>query len=190
MGPLALWMVDGHPDALDGDSSPTGEAADMDLAVVLGRGLAALTGLAGAAPIVDPEHVALIGHRPAELGADVAAELALVPRAVSQTTAPELRRRGAVEVARATLSWNDGRPTWLHLDLDALDESELPAVSYPQAQGLSWSELVELVVPLLAAPTLIGVSLADFDADHGRAKDYAERIVDALASARPSPGGR
>ena len=189
-GPLALWMVDGHPDALDGDSSPTGEAADMDLAVVLGRGLAALTGLAGAAPIVDPERVALIGHRPAELGTDVAAELALVPRAVTQTTAPELRRRGAAEVARATLSWNDGRPTWLHLDLDALDESELPAVSYPQAQGLSWSELVELVVSLLAAPTLIGVSLADFDADHGRAKDYAERIVDALASAWPSSGGR
>jgi arginase len=88
-------------------------------------------------------------------------------------------------VARATLSSNDGRPTWSHLDLDALDESELPAVSYPQGQGLSWSELVKLVVPLLAAPTLIGVSMADFDADHGRAKDYADRIVDALASAWP-----
>ncbi len=32
-GPRA-WPVDGHPDALDGATSPTGEAADMDLAAV------------------------------------------------------------------------------------------------------------------------------------------------------------
>ena len=96
-GPLALWMVDGHPDALDGETSPTGEAADMDLAVVLGRGHPELTGLAGETPIVEPEHVALIGHRPAELDGDVAAELALVPEAVEQTTAPELR--GAARAA-------------------------------------------------------------------------------------------
>jgi len=36
--PDDLWMLDGHPDALDGETSPTGEAADMDLAVVTGRG--------------------------------------------------------------------------------------------------------------------------------------------------------
>jgi hypothetical protein len=31
-----------HPDMLDGASSPTGEAADMDLAIALGRGPAGL----------------------------------------------------------------------------------------------------------------------------------------------------
>jgi arginase len=185
MGPLALWMIDGHPDALDGDSSPTGEAADMDLAVVLGRGASALTKLAGAAPMVEPERVALIGHRPAELGPDVAAELALVPPAVRQATALEVRARGAREVARLTLIEDADRPAWLHIDVDALDAEELPAVSYPQPDGLSWEELVRLITPLLAAPGLAGVSLADFDADHEESEKHARRIVDALVEAWP-----
>jgi arginase len=184
-GPLALWMIDGHPDALDGESSPTGEAADMDLAVVLGRGAPALTQLAGVVPIVDPEHVALVGHRPAGLGPDVAAELALVPPAVRQTTAPEVRELGARAVAQAALGADEDRPAWLHIDLDALDSAEFPAVSYPQPDGLSWSELVQLIAPLLAAPRLIGASLADFDADHERSDEHAERIVSALRQAWP-----
>jgi arginase len=184
-GPLALWMIDGHPDALDGESSPTGEAADMNLAVVLGRGPAALTNLAGVVPIVEPEHVALVGHRAAGLAPDVAAELALVPPAVRQTTAPEVHELGAAAVAQAALVADEERPAWLHIDLDALDSGEFPAVSYPQPDGLSWSELVRLMASLLAAPRLIGASLADFDADHDRSDEHAERIVSALRQAWP-----
>ena len=33
-----LWFIDGHADFLDGESSPTGEAADMDLAILTGHG--------------------------------------------------------------------------------------------------------------------------------------------------------
>ena len=182
-GRLSLWMLDGHPDALDGETSPTGEAADMDLALVLGRGHPELTALAGEAPIVAPEDVALIGHRPAELDSDVAAEIALVPDAVEQVTAPAVRRRGAGRVAWATLAAGRGQPVWLHVDLDALDERELPAVTYTQPQGLSWSELVELLEPLIGAPDLAGMSLADLDADHSHARQHAGRIVDVLQSA-------
>jgi arginase len=182
-GRLSLWMLDGHPDALDGETSPTGEAADMDLALVLGRGHPELTGLAGETPIVAPEDVALIGHRPAELDSDVAAEIALVPDAVEQVTAPAVRRRGAGRVAWATLAAGRGQPVWLHVDLDALDERELPAVTYTQPRGLSWSELVELLEPLIAAPDLAGMSLADLDADHSHARQHAGRIVDVLQSA-------
>jgi arginase len=182
-GPLSLWMIDGHPDALDGETSPTGEAADMDLAVALGRGHPELTTLAGAVPIIEPENVALIGHRPAELDREVAAELALVPAAVEQTTALELRERGAERVAWATIAKSRGRPAWLHVDLDALDEKELPAVSYAQPQGLTWAELEALLGPLLASPDLIGMSLADLDADHPHAPEHSARVVDVLQAA-------
>jgi arginase family enzyme len=37
-----LWFVDGHADFLDGQSSPTGEAADMELAILTGHGPPAL----------------------------------------------------------------------------------------------------------------------------------------------------
>jgi len=155
----------------------------MDLALVLGRGHPELTRLAGDTPIVEPENVALIGHRPAELDRDVADELAQVPPEVEQTTAVEVRRRGAGRVAWATLASARGRPAWLHVDLDALDERELPAVTYAQPQGLSWAEFVELLEPLVAAPDLAGMSLTDLDADHAHARQHAGRIVDALQSA-------
>ena len=184
-GPDDLWMLDGHPDALDGETSPTGEAADMDLAVVTGRGARELTGLAGAAPIVAPERVALVGHRPASLGDDVAEELALVPEGVHQVLARDVRSRGGADVAAELLERSAGRRAWLHLDLDALDETALPAVSYPQPDGLGWDDLHALLAPLLAAPELIGVSVADFDAAHPEAEAYAERVVAALEAAWP-----
>jgi arginase len=88
-------------------------------------------------------------------------------------------------VAVAALELAAGRSAWLHLDLDVLDESELPAVSYPQPEGLSWDELVELIAPLLASPDLAGVSLADLDAGHERAGEHAAVIVDALERVWP-----
>jgi len=57
------------------------------------------------------------------------------------------------------------------------------AVSYAQPEGLRWDELVELAGPLLAAPNLIGVSLADFDPDRDPTGDWAHRVVDALQTA-------
>ncbi|MET0768346.1 MAG: arginase family protein [Solirubrobacteraceae bacterium] len=185
--PDDLWMIDGHPDALDGTSSPTGEAADMDLAILTGHGPPDLTGLAGATPIVAPERVALVGHRPASVGQDVADELALVPAGVHQVLAPDVRARGGEEVAAGMLERTAGRRAWLHLDFDVLDETALPAVSYPQPEGLGWDDLHALLAPLLAAPSLAGVSIADFDAAHPEADAYAERIVAALERAWPQP---
>jgi arginase len=186
-GPIALWMVDGHPDAMDGATSPTGEAADMDLAIVTGRGTPALTGLAGGdGPIVEPRRVALIGHRPASLDPGVAADVAQIPAGVVQITALEARARGASAVARATVEYAGAVPAWLHLDLDALDGEALPAVTYPQPQGLRWDEFIELARVLLAAPNLVGVSLADFEPDRDPTHEHARRVVDALADAWPA----
>ena len=74
------------------------------------------------------------------------------------------------------------RPAWLHLDLDVLDESVLPAVSYPQPLGLDWDELDALVRPLIGVPNLVGVSVADFNPDRDADGTHAARVVEALAS--------
>jgi arginase len=171
-----LWFVDGHADFYDGESSPTGEAADMDLAILTGHGPLF------AEPLVDPADVLLLGHRPDELHPDVAEENARLDPAIRALTAPEVRELGAARVgseAAAQLSYG---PAWLHLDLDVLDESALPAVSYPQPLGLDWDELVALARPLVAAPNLLGVSVADFNPDRDPEGVHAARIVGALAA--------
>lgn len=173
-----LWFVDGHADFYDGESSPTGEAADMDLAILTGHGPPGL--LAGEWPLVDPADVVLLGHRPDELHPDVAFENARLDPAIRALTAPEVSELGADRVGVEAASQLSHRPAWLHLDLDVLDESALPAVSYPQPLGLEVDELIALARPLVATPNLLGVSVADFNPDRDPDGQDAARVVDAL----------
>ena len=175
-----LWFVDGHADFFDGESSPTGEAADMDLAILTGHGPQGL--VEREEPLVEPGAVVLLGHRPAELHPDVALENARVDPAIHALIAPEVRERGAARVGTAAAARLAEHPAWLHLDLDVLDESVLPAVSYPQPLGLDWDELVALVRPLVAASNLLGASVADFNPDRDINGTYAARVVQALES--------
>lgn len=175
-----LWFVDGHADFFDGESSPTGEAADMDLAILTGHGPPGL--LEGDAPLLEPAAVVLLGHRPAELHPDVARENARLDQDIHALTAPEVREGGAARVGADAAARLAERPTWLHLDLDVLDDGVLPAVSYPQPLGLDWDELVALLRPLVAAPNLLGVSVADFNPDRDADGTHAARVVEALES--------
>jgi arginase len=175
-----LWFVDGHADFFDGESSPTGEAADMDLAILTGHGPPGLLPERGA-PLLEPASVLLLGHRPAELHPDVARENARLDPAIAALTAPEIRRRGAAAIGAKSAARLADRPAWLHLDLDVLDEAVLPAVSYPQPLGLDWDELIALARPLAAAPNLAGISVADFNPDRDSEGVHAARVVEALA---------
>jgi arginase len=181
-----LWFVDGHADFLDGESSPTGEAADMDLAILTGHGPSGL--LDPDAPLLDPAAAVLLGHRPSELDPDVARENARLDPAIHALTAPEVRDRGIERVGDDAAARLADRRAWLHLDLDVLDETALPAVSYPQPLGLDWDELLALARPLVAAPGLIGISVADFNPDLDPDRAYASRIVELLAVLLGKPG--
>ena len=178
----ALWFVDGHADYFDGESSPTGEAADMDLAIVTGDGPEELTQLGGPGALIEPARVALLGHRAASLDREVAAERARVPSALRQLDAPAILEAGPGRVGAETAAGGGGGSAWLHLDLDVLDGEVLPAVSYPQAEGLDWAALGELLEPLLASPSLIGLSLADFNPDRDPDGTHGARIVTALGA--------
>jgi arginase len=181
-----LWFVDGHADFYDGESSPTGEAADMDLAILTGHGP---PGLLDTDRLLDPAATVLLGHRPSELNADVAFENARLDSAIYALTASELREHGAGQVGAEAAMRLAGRPSWLHLDLDVLDETALPAVSYPQPLGLDWDEVAALVKPLVVAPGLIGLSVADFNPDRDPDGAYANRVVELLESLLARPVG-
>lgn len=174
-----LWFVDGHADFYDGESSPSGEAADMDLAILTGHGPTGL--IAAGSALLDPAAVLLLGHRPDEASPDVAEENARIDPAIEGITAPQIRARGAARTGTAAAARLASRPTWLHLDLDVLDAVTLPAVTYPLGHGLGWDELVALCRPLAAAPNLLGISVADFNPDRDANGSHAARVVDALA---------
>lgn len=184
VGRAGLWFVDGHADYFDGESSPTGEAADMELAMLTGDGPPGLVDIGGRVPLVEPADVVILGHRPASLHPDVARELERVPAAIARMSAQEIAAQGPAQVAQRWEAALAARgPAWLHLDLDALDQASLPAVSYPQPRGLDWDAFGALARGFLASEALVGLSVADFNPDLDEDGSQARQVVDALARA-------
>lgn len=171
-----LWFVDAHPDFLDGDTSPTGEAADMDLSVVTGHGPAAAIGCDGA--LLDPARVHLLGHRPADDDSGHV-ESSRIDPAIHQLPAADLLGEGAAAVG-ARLAAAGAGPAWLHLDLDAVDPRDLPAVTYPEPDGLRWPDLTALVTPLACADRLLGMSVTDLNVDEDPDGRHTRRVVEVL----------
>jgi arginase len=182
-GQIGLAFVDGHLDFYDGRSSPTGEAADMDLAILTGHGPLGLIDLAGAPPLVEPRNVVVIGYRDADTAAahgspDPAQETPSMLLYDAKTT----RQRGPAfvgkEVERRFVS-SVGR-FWLHLDFDVLDEKVMPAVDYPQSDGLDWEELRQLVDPFARSSGLVGADVTIYNPSHDKGGHYARLIVEFL----------
>ncbi|MEU4399395.1 arginase family protein [Micromonospora orduensis] len=171
-----LWFVDAHPDFLDGGTSPTGEAADMDLSVVTGHGPAAAIGCDGA--LLDPARVHLLGHRPADDDSG-RVESSRIDPAIHQLPAADLLGEGAAAVG-ARLAAAGAGPAWLHLDLDAVDPRDLPAVTYPEPDGLRWPDLIGLVTPLARADRLLGMSVTDLNVDEDPDGRHTRRVVEVL----------
>ena len=182
---VAACFLDGHADCYDGESSPTGEVADMDIGIVCGIGPGALRALDGAPdPLVRPEDCVVIGNRfdPADAAAD---ERELAPALLQQISGPQLRRGDAAAIAAAIgerLATQAGA-IWLHIDCDVLDEDVMPAVTYAQPDGASWDDLEALVGGLAGRPELIGVSLADYVPAKDPGGELAARLAGLVARA-------
>lgn len=173
-----LAFVDGHLDLYSPSESETGEAADMDLAIVAGVGPAELVELGGRGPLVDPGSIVALGHRDPD---GPAVDNSSVPglTAIDATTLldSDLERIGQ-DALEALLRRTDS--LWLHLDLDVLDERVLPAVTYRMSGGLGWAELDQLLGPLLRCEALLGASVADLRPDLNADGGAAERVVALL----------
>jgi arginase len=69
LGRYGLFFIDGHSDFYQPQASTTGEVADMDLAIVSGRGPDILTDIDNLKPLVRDEDVVVFGFRDAEQSA-------------------------------------------------------------------------------------------------------------------------
>ena len=64
-GRHGLFFIDGHSDFYQPQASITGEVADMELAVISGRGPEILTNIDGLKPLVRDEDIVVFGYRDA-----------------------------------------------------------------------------------------------------------------------------
>ena len=163
LGRVGLAYVDGHLDLYDGVSSPTGEAADMPVAVTLGFGPATWVEACGGSSVEGPD-VAILGFRDLEQSlADGMLDPADVP-GLGLADVDEVRAAPARVGERVAqeLAAGPGR-FWFHLDVDVLDELVFPATDYLFAGGLTWEELQPMLRPLLSSPALLGASIGCYN---------------------------
>ena len=181
--PVGIASVDGHVDVYDGRTSPTGEGADMPLAVAFGLGPAAWVEAAGG-PSTTPAEGVVLGARDPEEAVDIAPLLDGELTELLVLTPDDLRGQGLAEAGRlcAERLAEVGR-FWIHLDVDVLDELAMPATDYLMPGGLEWDELAEVLGALCASPALAGLSLGCLNPEKDPDGTLTRRTCDLLVGA-------
>jgi arginase len=174
-----LLFVDGHEDGYTPSESPTGEAADMELAFALGLADASWSPeLAAVLPVVSASDVRILGARDA--GVLRSEGVPTLADRVAMVDGDRLVVNPVGETSRACFGLR--RPWWFHLDLDVLSTEALPAVDYPQTGGLGWDDLLRVATTALEGdPTGWDITIYNPDLDPERV--HARRIIRFVASA-------
>ena len=167
------------------EASTTGEAANMEVAFLLGlTGQRAPEPLRSHAGVLRPEAIAMLGMRDALYRREIA--VPTIADRVRVRTAADLHEDPAEGGLRAAGQVTSQAPGWwLHIDLDVLDRQEFSACGAASDDampgGLSWPELAAIASSALQAGGACGWSLGVYNPDLDPQRRAAERIVNFIA---------
>jgi arginase len=180
-----LVFVDGHEDTTSLDTSPDGEAANMEIGLLLGlTGQLAPDRLRRLVPALRSDATAMLGMRDDELRRvlNVAslADHGVLRRSVHEVAADPEGSGGAaaVQVLAHSAGW------WLHLDVDVLAQRELASQRVPGDEasegGLTWPQLTAALRAALAGGGCRGWSISIYDPEQDPDGSDARRIVELV----------
>src|SRR5215831_7925560 len=178
-GRYGLIHLDGHTDFRNpGNSDRCSSLAGEDLAAAVGHHWPAIADIDGLGPYFCPVDTAHAGCRDndEEFGEAAAVLGAVLP-------ASHIRHQGVEQTARTILGAADRAGLdgyWIHLDVDILDPSVMPAVDSPDPGGLSAAELTGLLAAL--APRAVGAQVTVFDPDLDPDGSHARLLTDILVT--------
>jgi arginase len=191
-GRAGLLFVDGHEDSTPMDLSASGEAANMEVALLLGlTGERAPQPLRGWLPALAPGAIAMLGPRDhlfrQAANVPTVADRVWLRSADEVSTDPPGYARMAIEHVMAQAPrW------WLHIDLDVLARSDFAACGAPGevslAGGLTWQQLTETTTSALQSGGCAGWSMSIYNPDLDPDRSAARRIVEFVAQVAPSAG--
>jgi arginase len=183
---VGLVYVDGDTDLGLPDSGGSGIFDSMGVSHLLGRGAPELTGLDGAAPLLDGARLAIVGADPRET--DDAGRAYLAEAGVSLQEAPAFipDPEGAAARAIAGVAAASG-PVVVHFDVDVIDSGDLPLGNFPHyGSGVRLEQVVACLRVLRAHPSFAGLVLTEvnptYDADGSQLGRYVDGVVRALAA--------
>jgi arginase len=190
-GGKGLVHVDGHSDFSHPGNYDTaavlGAVAGMDLALATGRGEPLLTEWPEVdGPLARDEDTIQIGERNA-LDANYDQYYGPIRRTkITRMIVQDVLRDGvekATEAAVERLRIRSLDRVWLHVDLDVLDQSVMPAVDSPGSPGFDFAQLGDLLGMLLQSGRFIGAGIAIYDPELDPDARYAAKLVTMLGRA-------
>jgi arginase len=190
LGKYGLFFIDGHADFYQPEASPTGQVADMDLAIVSGRGPDILTNIDGLKPLVRDDDIVVFGYRDAEQAASYGSQ-DVRDTNMHVFDLKSVRKFDTVSDAASqaldNLANDEIDGFWIHLDADVLEDLIMPAVDYRLADGggLSFSELSDLLKTLLGSGRAVGMDITIFnprlDLDGSVTRRFVSSLVQGLS---------
>jgi len=164
--PGLLWL-DAHGDFNTPETTQSGFVGGMPLAFVCGRGPKFSPRIENLRPLVKEENVVHFGSRDLD---PLEAE-ALESSLVRLHSASSLRNEGLERTAKQEASYLADNTDWIicHLDVDVIDPTVVPAVSFPTKDGLTVQEVRTIVGALLKTDKLKVFNLTAYEPtrDHG-----------------------
>jgi arginase len=149
---VGLVFLDGHADFYSPETSVSGDPADMELAILTGRGPEKIVRIAGKYPLLQDRDVVVYGIRAWEQISE--SDIGVYDR----KRMAEIGIKAAVEKGLESFTRRN-LPLWLHFDVDVLDPGLMP-VMFPEPGGLTFEQVQELLDPVWVSGRIIGMSIA------------------------------
>ena len=188
LGRYGLFFIDGHADFYQPEESPTGEVADMDLAIVSGYGPDILTNIEDLKPLVMEQDIVVFGYRDKTQSAQYGCQdikNTTIMNTIELTDVQRLGLKNAASSAIEKFLKNELSGFWIHLDVDVLNDSIMPAVDYRLPGGITFSQLSDLLRLLLTSKKAVGISITIFnptlDKDGSITRNLVSSIVRGLS---------
>ncbi len=184
-GNYGLVFLDAHADFYQPEKSTTGEVADMDLAIVTGRGPEILTDIGNLKPYVEDQNVIHIGQRDAhetkEYGSQDIKKTDIKSFDLATIKSTGLQKVLADIVEYINKSNLDG--FWIHFDTDVISDEENPAVDYRLPSGLTFNQVGQILKQFVQTGKIKGLDVTIFNPTLDKEGEIAVQLSDCLAHA-------
>lgn len=142
-----LYWFDAHGDFHTWETTSSNFLGGMPLAMLSGRGEQSIVEAVGLRPLTD-DHIVLVDARDLDRGEDTA------------VAASGMTVMSVDEVASTTPPTG---PIYVHVDVDVVDPSDLPAINYPAPDGPSTDAVRAAVASLAATGRVVAASVSSWN---------------------------
>lgn len=184
-GNYGLIFLDAHADFYQPEKSITGEVADMDLAIVTGRGPQILTDINNLKPYVEDNNVIHIGQRDAEETKEYGSQ-DIKKTGIKSFDLAKVKSAGVNEVLidiHEHIEKLDLDGYWIHFDTDVVSDEENPAVDYRLPDGITFNQIGYILNQLIQTGNIKGMDVTIFNPTLDKDSKIAVKLTDCLVQA-------